>query len=187
MYYFRPNKDSTQELEPEFVVNILICTVRAVDGELPYCFEIISPNRRVYTLQAESLQDRQEWMDVINNCTEYMLSAQASGSNVHKRNMSIGAEQQANAEKQVNMTKLRALNNTCADCNDTGIFVTIAIFAAFTITCFSCRCPYPFLIPNQFLQILNGLPSTTAFAFALSVRGSIDPSVCIYLKCDLLL
>jgi hypothetical protein len=53
--------DGDLGLVPEFVTNILICTVRVLPGpnetnphQLPYCFEIISPNRRVYTLQVFS-------------------------------------------------------------------------------------------------------------------------------------
>jgi hypothetical protein len=37
------------------VVNVILCTVRpCYKSELPFVFEIISPNKRVYTLQVIS-------------------------------------------------------------------------------------------------------------------------------------
>jgi hypothetical protein len=41
-----------QDLTPQHVANVLICSVRPCPkAELPYVFEVVSPNKRTYTLQ----------------------------------------------------------------------------------------------------------------------------------------
>ena len=58
------------------VADILLCTVResSSDKTLPrFCFEIISPNNRPYTLQARGPQDFQMWVEGIRGCIEQQL------------------------------------------------------------------------------------------------------------------
>lgn len=50
LFYVRDEEN----LAPVHVVNILLSTVRPKAAELDYCFDLISPNKRVYTLQAET-------------------------------------------------------------------------------------------------------------------------------------
>jgi hypothetical protein len=70
LFYYRSSKD----LEGELVANVLISTVKVANCEWRNCFEIISPTRRVYRVQAESTKEMHEWVETIQNCIEHMLS-----------------------------------------------------------------------------------------------------------------
>ncbi len=46
-------------------MNALLCSVRRSDkDDLRYCFDLISPQQRTYTLQAESEEELEEWISV---------------------------------------------------------------------------------------------------------------------------
>lgn len=61
LFYFR----SAKKTDCELICDILLCNVRECHTELRNCFEIISPNRRVYVLQADTEYDMKEWIRVI--------------------------------------------------------------------------------------------------------------------------
>eukprot|EP00808_Paulinella_micropora_P029697 g67338.t1 len=112
LFYYRNYKD----LNPHHVVNVLICSVRQnTQLGLRYVFDLISPNRRVYTLQAETELEMKEWLDTIRNCTEALLG----GQQVHGQAEKEQDEEWHSQQKQLQsaQSKLRALNPTCADCD----------------------------------------------------------------------
>lgn len=60
LFYVRSPKD----LAPQHVVNVLLCTVKPSQKvDLDFCFDLVSPNKRVYTLQAESQEEMATWYD----------------------------------------------------------------------------------------------------------------------------
>ena len=53
-------------LDREFVVNTMLCKVKEeYDHEFRYVFELISPSRCVYTLQAEAEEEFTAWTNVL--------------------------------------------------------------------------------------------------------------------------
>ena len=114
LFYVR----SWSDLEPVHVVNVLICTVRVSSkSELDLCFDLISPNKRVYTLQADSESERKDWMDVFQDCVESMLTSSSSLLSQGEKNMSSKELAKLNDEKGVMIDKIRKANSTCADCD----------------------------------------------------------------------
>ena len=115
LYYYRSAKESDCEL----VVNVLLCTVRECQNELRNCFEIISPNRRVYVLQADTEYDMKRWIKIIQNCTEYMLTNQDDNSFTHSTNSNKPNhfDLQAKIELENKIPILKALNPYCVDCD----------------------------------------------------------------------
>ena len=114
LFYVR----SWSDLEPVHVVNVLICTVRlSGKSELDLCFDLISPNKRVYTLQADSEGERKEWMDVFQDCVESMLMTSSSLLSQGEKNMTSKELAKLNDERDGQMERVRAANPTCADCD----------------------------------------------------------------------
>lgn len=73
LLYYRGWKD----LVAHPVCDMLLCTVRQVkNAELRYCFEIISPNKRAYMLQALDENDLKTWMDAIRQTISSQLTTQ---------------------------------------------------------------------------------------------------------------
>merc|ERR1712154_752541 len=57
---------SRDKLDREFVVNTMLCKVKEkTDHDYRYVFELISPSRRVYVLQAQSNDDFVAWCSVL--------------------------------------------------------------------------------------------------------------------------
>lgn len=68
--YYRSEKD----LEPVHILNVLLCSIRPLyDNDRKYCFEIVSPNSRNFTLQAECERDYYSWIDALKQCIETLL------------------------------------------------------------------------------------------------------------------
>lgn len=113
LFYFR----SAEDLTPQHVVNVMICTVKEVtQSELQYVFEIISPQKRVYTLQARSEAEMREWMSMFQKSTEAMLSNQQLSPDKNNKNLSHASRTRQLEAKQGIYARLKALNPTCADC-----------------------------------------------------------------------
>ena len=113
LFYVR----SWSDLEPVHVVNVLICTVRVSSkSELDLCFDLISPNKRVYTLQADSESERKDWMDVFQDCVESMLTSSSSLLSQGEKNMTSKELAKLNDEKGSMIERIRKANATCADC-----------------------------------------------------------------------
>jgi len=113
LFYVRDPND----LNPVHVQNILLCTVRlSTRSELDLCFDLISPNKRVYTLQAETDQSRREWMECIQNCSEAMLNASGSMLTAEEASMtSIQLKQHQDHQSNVTL-EIRNANQYCVDC-----------------------------------------------------------------------
>ncbi len=69
LYYVRNWKDS----EPTLVCEVLLSTVRKCTEGRRYSFELISPNRRTFKLQACSQADMDGWMQAMQRVTETLL------------------------------------------------------------------------------------------------------------------
>lgn len=84
--------------------DILLCTIRETSHEFPFVFEIISPNRRNYVLQAESEEDKSDWVRVIRSTTERLLEDQG-------RRDSTGE-----LDSHPGLQALLSCNPICAEC-----------------------------------------------------------------------
>jgi len=115
LFYIR----SADDLSPIHVVNVLLCSVRQSSKTLglDFCFDIISPSKRVYTLQAESENETLDWIKTLNKCCESMLSA-TNALSEEEKNMTKTILIQHLNEKESNFLKLRLMNQECADCSD---------------------------------------------------------------------
>ena len=114
LFYVR----SFADLDPVHVVNVLICTVRAsAKAELDLCFDLISPNKRVYTLQADTEQDMKDWMSVFQDCVESMLTSSSSLLTSSEKSLTSKELAKMTDAREVHMASLRKLNPTCADCD----------------------------------------------------------------------
>jgi len=113
LFYVRDQSDLT----PVHVQNVLLCTVRqSHKADLDLCFDLISPNKRVYTLQAETEHAMREWMDVFAACSESLLNSSGSMLTAHEQTMSHTQLQQHTAAKSSAAADIRALNPCCCDC-----------------------------------------------------------------------
>lgn len=64
LFYVRDASD----INPVHVQAVLLCTVRiSQKSDYDHCFDLISPNKRVYTLQAETEESMKAWMEVFQN------------------------------------------------------------------------------------------------------------------------
>ena len=108
-------------MQPTFVQNVLLCTVRlSQKSELDLCFDLISPNKRVYTLQAETEAQRAEWMAVFQNCSESLLNSSGSMLTAAEQGMSSTQLREHNENKASATQSLRTLNPVCVDCGAKG-------------------------------------------------------------------
>ena len=111
-------------LQPNFIAYVLTCTiVPNTTLGLRYVFDIISPNRRIYTLQAESKDDYDDWLQVFQNCTEAMMVGDTDTKvDLNQPQQQQQQQQLVHNNQQVNKTKslkqqLFTLNPNCADCH----------------------------------------------------------------------
>lgn len=105
MYYMHSDdKDSQGQL----VCDLLISTVK-LDPEagLMYTFEIISPGQRKYILQAESDEERDEWVTALRNEIEFSLMS--NGVRASNSGLTFTTESDR-------IRSIRAKNHECADC-----------------------------------------------------------------------
>ena len=114
LFYVR----SFTDLEPVHVVNVLICTVRlSQKADLDLCFDLISPNKRVYTLQADTEQEMKDWMGVFQDCVESMLTSSSSLLTSSEKSLTSKELAKMTDARELSLERLRKLNPTCADCD----------------------------------------------------------------------
>ena len=91
--------------EPLFVCECAISTVREVQssGKPEHCFEILSPNRRTFLLQADGPADMAAWIEALRSGTERALIADEKRSDV-------------SVNLDPDIAAIRALSPVCADC-----------------------------------------------------------------------
>jgi len=126
LYYFRGPND----LEPQHVVNVLICTVRpTVEKGLQFCFELISPTKRTYLLQAQSAEEMRDWIEVFQNCTENLLQNQehVAPSSASRRMSTASFEKYEEVTNQM-MVEIRSENQTCVDCGARSKYLFVSCF-----------------------------------------------------------
>ncbi len=97
--------------KPTLITNCMLATVREADtaSEIQFGFEVLSPNRRTYLLQAENEIEMQEWIGAIRDCTEKLITglSQESKSSEDSASGAIPSEDIVNIQKA---------NPVCADC-----------------------------------------------------------------------
>src|SRR5689334_19373001 len=99
----------------------MLCTVReCVNSEQRFCFELISPNHRSYTLQAESEKDMKDWIQVFQNCTEHLLTRQEEKTPTYMKRMSVASFQRHQDDSASLHSELRKINDVCVDCGARG-------------------------------------------------------------------
>ena len=100
-------EDSTEEgqlSDPVFVCECAISAVKEVRdaGKLEHVFEIISPNRRTFLLQASSPGELAEWLDAMRSGIENALSLPEGKSSI---------------VKDPDVEVIRGMSPVCADCS----------------------------------------------------------------------
>lgn len=116
LFYVRDDSD----INPVHVQAVLLCTVRVSQKPEDMCFDLISPTKRVYTLQAETEECMRQWMEVFQACSEALLNASGSMLTAHEQNMT-SSELKDHIDSKTNaVQEIRKLNTTCADCGAKG-------------------------------------------------------------------
>jgi hypothetical protein len=131
-----------QAVERKVVCSLLISTVKELAGpsELKYCWQVISPGKRVYVLQAESAASRDAWVAALRSEIEISLSmVQTDGGRSSYCSSGVGSpyggprDCDANSSADVQQGQgqgyeativlsegqqaaLRTVNRLCADC-----------------------------------------------------------------------
>ena len=133
---------SRNKLDREFVVNTMLCKVKEkLDHEYRFVFELISPSRRVYMLQAENEREFVAWCSVLRNQVRRLLRRTQDNDldddddsemiNT-KRSKSVMEMRQ---KKRDLKRQISDDNKTCADCGkkdpewvsiNTGVVICIA-------------------------------------------------------------
>ena len=118
---------SRDKLDREFVVNTMLCKVKErLDHDYRYVFELISPSRRVYILQAQSEQDFIAWCSVLRNQVHRLLRKNTTVVNIKggnndnddsTDNMSNNVLNNRKYEKRELKRSIQDNNKFCADCN----------------------------------------------------------------------
>lgn len=130
LYYVR----SSTDLNPIHVVNAIICHVRGSKlSDLPYTFDLISPTKRTYTLQAESYADYCDWLDVLHNATEHEMNDSTAMIN----NSTTLINQQRSAVLSA-IDKLKQINQSCADCANSTELPDWAVINFGICICIDC-------------------------------------------------
>ena len=101
---------SRDKLDREFVVNTMLCKVKEkLDHDYRFVFELISPSRRVYILQAQSEQDFIAWCSVLRNQVHRLL----------RKNTTINIRNKKENENENDDDN----NNTSSDGNNNGKYL----------------------------------------------------------------
>ncbi|CAK9861220.1 unnamed protein product [Sphagnum jensenii] len=100
LYYYRKQwgKPTDDKTIAHHTVNLLTSTIKidAEQSDLRFCFRIISPSK-TYTLQAENVIDRMDWMDKITGVIASLLSNQVPDQRSYRSPMS-GSHQRTPSE-----------------------------------------------------------------------------------------
>ncbi|KAF9363807.1 ADP-ribosylation factor GTPase-activating protein agd4 [Mortierella sp. NVP85] len=114
--------------DASMVINLRVCTVKTIEnGDRPHMFEVISP-MRIHYLQAENLEDMQEWVCCLQNAitaahnSEDAPEVQGFGDNDKSRHLyplhgSPNLNGNTDQDKQL-LLQVRKIpgNEICADC-----------------------------------------------------------------------
>ena len=125
---------------PARVRHFAVHRPRGKGPELRCCFEIISPNKRAYMLQAMCAKDMQDWTDAIRSAIEAQLVGQpnptstSDSSSNHKKGM--GSSRKSFPGRAGRVKALLEKNSVCADCSATSPdWVSLNLGA---IVCLNC-------------------------------------------------
>ena len=172
LYYVRDWKDTS----PTLVCEVLLCTVRTCTGAKAhrFSFELISPNRRTFTLQASNERDMHAWMLAMQNATEHLLvGGGSSGGNSNTNNSSSSSTTTTDSattpsndhpplartmstRKRSAVSAFLASNPICADCDSKNPeWVSINIGALICLKCSGIHRSLGGTFENIYFQILR--------------------------------
>ncbi|XP_077990520.1 arf-GAP with SH3 domain, ANK repeat and PH domain-containing protein 2-like [Glandiceps talaboti] len=122
--------------KPPVMLNLLTCQVKFVPEEQGgrKCFDLISRNR-TYHFMAESEEEMEEWMSVLNNSREEALSSAFDDTNQQKH-LSASKSVRELTQSIVEEVKRMPGNDICCDCNTvdpTWLSTNLGI-----LTCIEC-------------------------------------------------
>lgn len=129
-----------QAVERKLVCSLLISTVKEMKGasEFKFCWQVISPGKRVYVLQAESLESYIAWVSALRSEIEISLSKvlthdahSSQSANGNSLSPNFGqvrmVSDERDGEDQFTIVlsdgqqeALRRINKNCADCGQEG-------------------------------------------------------------------
>eukprot|EP00123_Amoebidium_parasiticum_P017121 comp23716_c1_seq2/m.40831 comp23716_c1_seq2/g.40831 ORF comp23716_c1_seq2/g.40831 comp23716_c1_seq2/m.40831 type:complete len:775 (-) comp23716_c1_seq2:294-2618(-) len=111
---------------PQLLVNLILCTVKpSTSVDRNFCFSVISPNKS-FSLQAESSEEMESWMQVLANATAAALQSQTTVTDEHPLNSTSAyhledGEESREEDRTINVLPLlqaiRAKNPVCAECS----------------------------------------------------------------------
>ena len=117
---------SSKSVHKEYIGNTALCKVKkAVDHDYKFVFEIITPTRRTYALQAQTANEYDEWFYVLSNqCARLLLRKNTIDRFRKKHNeatqpLSYAVNDQNNwikQEKERIKKEIFSKNKFCADC-----------------------------------------------------------------------
>ncbi|GBG29096.1 Arf-GAP with GTPase, ANK repeat and PH domain-containing protein 2 [Hondaea fermentalgiana] len=123
LLYYRSWKD----VNPQPVCDILLSSVREVaNSEFKNCFEILSPNKKAYILQATSAHEMATWMAAMRRAIEMVLVKQQQRPSLSR----------TTGLADPDVTLLLKFNPTCADCGKADPdWVSLNLGVLICITC----------------------------------------------------
>merc|ERR1712154_677494 len=116
--------------------NTMLCKVKErFDHDYRYVFELISPSRRIYVLQAQSNKDYITWCNILRNQVNRLLRKNTSHNNENNNENNNETNIQTDREKKRELKRIiQETNKICADCNkkdpewvsiNTGVIICI--------------------------------------------------------------
>lgn len=124
LFYLRDHNGTEEQV---FICECMFAMVREADSsassDLPFCFEILSPNRRTYIMQAENEMAMRSWMDTIRTSTERLITdfGGQSQSSSHPNlscatSKNCGSTTPGQLSADPDLLKAQRKNPSCADC-----------------------------------------------------------------------
>ena len=118
---------SSKNQHKEYIGNTALCKVKkAIDHDYKYVFEIITPTRRTYSLQAQTENEYDEWFYVLSNqCARLLLRKNTIDRFKKKYDEKLQQPSSYSINDQNNFIKqekerlkqdILSLNKECADC-----------------------------------------------------------------------
>ncbi|XP_070533066.1 arf-GAP with SH3 domain, ANK repeat and PH domain-containing protein 2-like [Ptychodera flava] len=121
--------------KPPVMLNLLTCQVKLAPEDGKKCFDLITRNR-TYHFMAETEEDMEEWMSVLNNSREEALRNAFDDPNQSNKHLEASKSVRELTHSIVEEIKRMEGNNICCDCNavdPTWLSTNLGI-----LTCIEC-------------------------------------------------
>jgi len=113
-----------KESQPKYVINLLFAVAKAVSEPRINCFEVASSaSQKTLVLQAESQEDRDEWLAAMQNTTAELLNACAPSPAKPSITLSPSSATTSTGDQTTPVQFARQItgNRICADCSMPGM------------------------------------------------------------------